>query len=79
MPDKPVICEALRLSRWSYHMRRWLPPALAVPFLAACGDQAPPYTGGSVSKLTITDLKVGTGDGGRAGHGGAGAIHRLAI
>ncbi len=43
-------------------MRRWLIPVFAILVLAACHSQPPqPYQGGHVDKLTVKDLKVGTG------------------
>ena len=43
-------------------MRRWLIPAFALLTLVACSHKAPePYQGGNVTKLTIKDIKVGTG------------------
>lgn len=43
-------------------MRRWLIPTFALLACAACSNTAPPpYTGGTVSQLTIIDKTVGTG------------------
>ncbi len=43
-------------------LRRWLIPAFAILVLAACQNQSPqPYQGGTVDKLVIKDIKVGTG------------------